>query len=222
MDNIASGLAPLCDIDAESFVSQHRVRAFCNWLLPGSLMLGTNPNYGLLLTPRQRLTAILDSGITVFYALQLEVPDQEDLADDAPGWADERPYRPLALQLAAECAQPPQQLVFRRFGIQDMGRPTSVEDVVPVVAELENRIRKGEKVYLHCRGGVGRAGTIGACFLVYSFGLTAEDALQRVQRAYDTRGGAGISPETDDQAEFVREFERALEDGSITRPSSLQ
>lgn len=30
---------------------------------------------------------------------------------------------------------------------------------------------------------------------------------------------AGVSPETDDQAEFVREFERALEDGGITRTS---
>lgn len=59
--------------------------------------------------------------------MQLEVPDQESLPDDAPGWADERPYRPLALQLAAERPQPP-QLLFRRFGIQDMGRPTSVEE----------------------------------------------------------------------------------------------
>ena len=119
------------------------------------------------------------------------------------------------------------------------------------------------------RGGVGRAGTIGACLLVYAFHVSAEDALDRVQRAYDTRGGsggssnprscvvrdpdklhslcctinqraihnqlqgqalcflcvsqhipylhAGISPETDEQADFVREFQRALEDGTINR-----
>lgn len=99
--------------------------------------------------------------------------------------------------------------------------------VVPVVAELEERIRRGEKVYLHwcapaqrctaqsdrsshaclslmivtiaslhaacSRGGVGRAGTIGACLLVYAFHVSAEDALDRVQRAYDTRGGSGRS-----------------------------
>lgn len=63
--------------------------------------------------------------------VQLEVPDQESLPDDAPGWADERPYRPLALQLAAEREQPP-QLLFRRFGIRDMGRPTSVEECAPI------------------------------------------------------------------------------------------
>ena len=59
--------------------------------------------------------------------MQLEVPDQESLSEDAVGWADNKPYRPLALQLAAKRPQPP-QLLFRRFGIQDMGRPTSVHE----------------------------------------------------------------------------------------------
>lgn len=59
--------------------------------------------------------------------MQLEVPDQESLSEDVVGWADNKPYRPLALQLAAKRPQPP-QLLFRRFGIQDMGRPTSVHE----------------------------------------------------------------------------------------------
>lgn len=41
------------------------------------------------------------------------------------------------------------------------------------------------------RGGVGRAGTVAACLLVYMYGADADAALDRVQRAYDTRGGAG-------------------------------
>ncbi len=44
------------------------------------------------------------------------------------------------------------------------------------------------------RGGVGRAGTVAGCLLVHMFGLPAEDALKRVQRAYDTRGGPGRTP----------------------------
>lgn len=35
------------------------------------LLPQTNPNYGFLLTPRERLNAILDQGIQVFYALQV-------------------------------------------------------------------------------------------------------------------------------------------------------
>ncbi len=41
------------------------------------------------------------------------------------------------------------------------------------------------------RGGVGRAGTVAACLLVYMYGADADAALDRVQRAYNTRGGAG-------------------------------
>ncbi len=32
-------------------------------------------------------------------------------------------------------------------------------------ADLEARIAKGEKLYVHCWGGRGRAGTVGACLL---------------------------------------------------------
>ena len=34
-------------------------------------------------------------------------------------------------------------------------------------------------------------GTIGACFLASGYGLSSEDALARVQRAFATRGDAG-------------------------------
>lgn len=42
-------------------------------------------------------------------------------------------------------------------------------------------------VYLHCWGGRGRAGTVGATLLHRLYGLPAEEALERVQRAYSTR-----------------------------------
>ena len=36
-------------------------------------------------------------------------------------------------------------------------------------------------------GGRGRAGTVGACLLAQLYGMSAEEALTRVQRAFDTR-----------------------------------
>lgn len=75
---------------------------------------------------QDRLLAVRASSY-LLSAMQLEVPDQESMPDDHPGFADERPYRPLALQVASEMPVPP-QLVFRRFGIQDMGRPTHVAE----------------------------------------------------------------------------------------------
>ena len=85
---------------------------------------------------------------------------------------------------------------------------------------------------MHCWGGRGRAGTIASCFLAACYGLSADEILDRIQRAFDTRQDGGESfgmqlcsvfghvlhktvacppagrqsPETPAQKEFVRNF----------------
>jgi len=69
-------------------------------------------------------------------------------------------------------------------------------------------------IYIHCWGGRGRAGLVGACLLSLLYPeITADDCLEWVQRGYDTRKGAimmplGLrrSPQTDEQRNFVRRF----------------
>lgn len=69
----------------------------------------------------------------------------------------------------------------------------------------------GEKLYIHCWGGRGRAGTVGACLLGQAWGLSADEALERVQRAFATRQDTKErSPETDQQREFVRQYIAAI------------
>jgi ADP-ribosyl-[dinitrogen reductase] hydrolase len=47
---------------------------------------------------------------------------------------------------------------------------------------LRERLRAGERVLIHCRGGLGRAGTVAARLLV-EFGATPADAIARVRAA---------------------------------------
>ena len=47
---------------------------------------------------------------------------------------------------------------------------------------LRNKLESGERIVLHCRGGLGRTGTIGAR-LAIECGLAPEDALRRVREA---------------------------------------
>jgi len=48
---------------------------------------------------------------------------------------------------------------------------------------------------------------VGACLLARMYGLSAEEALQRVQRSFDTRRDDGRpSPETPEQLQLVRDF----------------
>lgn len=91
--------------------------------------------------------------------------------------------------------------------IVDLGLPTE-EQALEVVELLESQLRDPTKVvYLHCWGGRGRAGTIGCCFLGRAYGLGPAEAMERVQRAFDTRRDEGRpSPETDAQVQFVKDW----------------
>jgi len=51
-----------------------------------------------------------------------------------------------------------------------------------VVMMLRQRVTGGGRVLVHCRGGLGRAGTVAACLLT-EFGIAPEDAIQRVRSA---------------------------------------
>jgi len=51
-----------------------------------------------------------------------------------------------------------------------------------VAATLRQRVTAGGRVLVHCRGGLGRAGTVAACLLV-EFGVRPEEAIQRVRIA---------------------------------------
>ena len=64
--------------------------------------------------------------------------------------------------------------------------------LLELLTDLEARLARGESVYVHCWGGRGRAGLVAACFLQHAYGISGEEALQRIGRAYDTRGDTGV------------------------------
>ena len=92
-------------------------------------------------------------------------------------------------------------------------KPTPEQDanqITPFLV-LQARLQAGEKLYIHCWGGRGRSALVGACLLVAAYGIGAEEALERVQRSYDTRGDQQpSSPETEPQKECVRKFAASL------------
>lgn len=99
-----------------------------------------------------------------------------------------------------------EQLEFARFPIEDLSVPTATQ-LEEIVADLQRRVADGEVPYVHCWGGRGRAGLVGAAFLAATYHLSAEEALERVQRAFDTRkDNERRSPETDQQHRMVHEF----------------
>ncbi len=102
--------------------------------------------------------------------------------------------------------------VLIKFPIPDMKIPTNTLQFCSFVVYLENILRNSDnhnKMYVHCRGGNGRAGIVVACLLARYQRLTALDALQLTQKYHSERKNLKIkwklmgSPQTTFQKNFV-------------------
>ena len=68
----------------------------------------------------------------------------------------------------------------------DFGLPTSDEQALLSIVDTYRRARSGERVEVGCLGGLGRTGTVLACFAVLG-GLAPAAAVVWVRRHYDSR-----------------------------------
>lgn len=82
--------------------------------------------------------------------------------------------------------------------VEDMTAP-STSQITEALAAIDEATRKGEPVAVHCVAGLGRAGTIVACWLVTQ-GMDPDAAIKRVR---ELRPG---SIETPEQVAAVRRY----------------
>jgi protein-tyrosine phosphatase len=73
-------------------------------------------------------------------------------------------------------------LATKHLPIVDGGVPRSMDAMVDLVGDILEALGRGETVVVHCRGGLGRTGTVAACCLV-GRGHPADAAIRAVRNA---------------------------------------
>jgi len=156
------------------------------WVMPGLLLAGPYPVPHDDERGRAALQTLLDLGVTAFI----------DLTEAGE-------CRPYERALQAEATRRRALVTYQRLPIPDFGVPDDAH-MAAILAAIDEALSAGRVVYVHCRGGVGRTGTVMGCWLVQR-GFQAEDALRLVDALF----GPG-SPETDEQRQLVRRWRREL------------
>jgi len=86
----------------------------------------------------------------------------------------------------------------------DMGVP-EFDDLVSTVDFIHSRITNNEPVMVHCLAGLGRTGTILACYLVKYQNMPADKAIQKIR---EERSG---SIQSYPQEEIIFQFAKSLQ-----------
>lgn len=95
-----------------------------------------------------------------------------------------------------------------RQPICDNDVPRSMSDVRQLVELMTDRVRSGKNVVTHCRGGLGRAGTIVGCYLVFN-GMSPDEAIDALHTYRNPN-----SPQTPEQEQFICDFaSTVIDDG---------
>ena len=103
----------------------------------------------------------------------------------------------------------PAGTTYTRFPIADCGAPKSIESVQSLLLRIEELKKMDGYVYVHCWGGVGRTGTIIACYLSQNWKEPdlnlVLDALRK-NFSEMPKSAYKKTPETKEQIDFIKQF----------------
>eukprot|EP00051_Salpingoeca_urceolata_P027272 m.480737 g.480737 ORF g.480737 m.480737 type:complete len:402 (-) comp21937_c0_seq1:2236-3441(-) len=152
-----------------------------NWLVPGRVLIGRCPGSWGYCSEREtaeELASILACGIDTFVCLIGEMHVGEYRAS-YPRVCEKQ-------KMMTQGSPTPRPVKFVHFGIDDFD-VASDPDTVAFVSELAARVRRGDRLYIHCYGGHGRTGIVAIALLSALYDLPTSDSIKLVNAYHDTR-----------------------------------
>lgn len=175
------------------------------WVEPGRLLAGEYPGSTDPDLARSRIDALLAAGIDYFVDLT---------------WPGELPPYDAFLPSPYALAGAQRAVVYSRRPIRDHGLPREPLHMLEILDEIDAALRAGNRVYVHCRAGIGRTGTVVGCHLARRLGGGAP-ALAALEELWVRAGRDRVywrTPETEEQIEYVRGWSDAAVRGGADAP----
>jgi ADP-ribosyl-[dinitrogen reductase] hydrolase len=154
------------------------------WVLPGRLLAGEYPLSGGRRASEARIGALLAAGLNLF--IDLTEPGE------CPGYDELLPG----------------SVLYVRQPIPDHDVPRDPGQMREILDEITRALAAGQRIYLHCRAGIGRTGTAVGCYLAEQGG-DGEAALAELNRLWKQSARAAswsAIPQTPEQHAYVRQW----------------
>jgi len=154
------------------------------WVIPGRLLAGEYPLGADDADARRRLALLGDAGVDYFVDLTEE--------GELPG------YRHLL----------PAHIQHVRSAIADTWVPKNTAQMQHILSDIRAAVGSGRCIYVHCRAGIGRTGTVVGCFLAEEGGdgKAALKLLNRLWRQSERAKTWPKVPQTAEQADYIRRW----------------
>jgi hypothetical protein len=175
------------------------LRGFCNWIIPGMIMVGQYPGQNpeidgpSAMEVRSHLSTLLnDAGVNLFVSLQSEIPPQNDYQS----WTDQggqvflhdvgvrmqfpKPfthYAPVVESILQSSSSEKSKkhrhrgCQYLHWPLEDLSTPDNAQSLNDLLLQILTIVDEdeGTVVYIHCWGGRGRAGLAACCLLSLLF-----------------------------------------------------
>jgi protein-tyrosine phosphatase len=201
-----------------------------NWVMMGQLLVGGHPGLVSQSNLVRNLEGILKEDINLFVCLQSEFSTNQDVHINSAKTAGSNlirkrnayglrymsscgPYLSDAKLVAGRLLKNQNTINFMHYPIPEANDAVATDsEATAVTARVLSAIMAGDRVYLHCSDGNGRAGTIASLLLGIVHGLSSSEAMTLVDM-YRThrRGIQGLSLETHQQKAQVHRLLSNLE-----------